>query len=69
MKSITMRRCHYRGEHKGMNRSKFLDHAREVIRRSQFSYSTEKTCISWIYRFLSYHRKKHPGKIGGKEIT
>lgn len=59
----------YRGQHKGMKRSKFLDHVREVIRRSQFSYSTEKTYTSWIYRFIIYHRKKHPGEMGGKEIA
>jgi len=52
-----------------MKHSRFLDQVREVIRSSQFSYSTEKTYISWIYRYIIYHRKKHPGEMGGKEIA
>lgn len=52
-----------------MKQSRFLDQVREVIRRSQFSYSTEKTYISWIYRFIIYHRKKYPGEMGGKEVA
>jgi len=52
-----------------MKHSRFLDQVREIIRSSQFSYSTEKTYISWIYRYIIYHRKKHPGEMGGKEIA
>lgn len=49
-------------------RSVFLDQVRETIRTSQFSYSTEKTYISWIYRFIVFHSKRHPGEMGAKEI-
>ena len=52
-----------------MKRSKLLDHVREVIRTNHFSYSTEKTYISWIYRFIIFHDKRHPNEIGGKEIA
>ncbi len=52
-----------------MKRSKFLDHVREVIRTNHFSYSTEKTYISWIYRFIIFHNKRHPEQMGGKEIA
>ena len=52
-----------------MKRSKFLDHVREVIRTNHFSYSTEKTYISWIYRFIIFHNKRHPEEMGGKEIA
>jgi len=52
-----------------MKRSKFLDHVREVIRTSHFSYSTEKTYISWIYRFITFHDKRHPKEMGGMEIA
>ena len=51
-----------------MKRSKFLDHVRKVIRTNHFSYSTEKTYISWIYRFIIFHDKRHPNEMGGKEI-
>lgn len=52
-----------------MRRSKFLDHVREVIRTKHFSYSTEKTYIAWIYRFIVFHNKRHPEEMGGKEIA
>jgi len=53
----------------GMKRSKFLDQVREVIRTHQFSYSTEKTYINWVYRFIVFNNKRHPGEMGGKEIA
>ncbi len=52
-----------------MKRSRFLDHVREVIRTNHFSYSTEKTYIGWIYRFIIFHDKRHPNEMGGKEIA
>jgi integron integrase len=52
-----------------MKRSIFLDRVREVIRSNHFSYSTEKTYLSWTYRFIAYHHKKHPEEMGGKEIA
>jgi integron integrase len=52
-----------------MKRSKLLDHVREVIRINHFSYSTEKTYISWVYRFIIFHDKRHPNEMGGKEIS
>lgn len=52
-----------------MKRSMFLDHVREVIRTNHFSYSTEKTYVNWIYRFIVFHNKRHPGEMGGKEIA
>jgi integrase len=48
---------------------RFLDQVREVIRTNQFTYSTEKTYISWIYRFIVFHDKKHPGEMGEKEVA
>ena len=52
-----------------MKRSKFLGQVREVIRTNQFSYSTEKTYVSWIYRYIIFHNKRHPKEMGGKEIA
>ncbi len=49
-------------------RSVFLNHVREVIRTNHFSDSTEKTYVSWIYRFIIFHNKRHPEEMGGKEI-
>jgi len=52
-----------------MRSSKFLDYVREVIRTNHFSYSTEKTYINWIYRFIIFHNKRHPEEMGVKEIA
>ena len=51
-----------------MKHSVFLDHVRDVIRSNHFSYSTEKTYISWIYRYIVFHDKKHPIEMGEREI-
>jgi integron integrase len=53
----------------GIKRSRFLDHVRTVIRSNHYSYSTEKTYLNWIYRFIIYHGKNHPGYMGAKEIA
>lgn len=47
----------------------FLDYIREGIRTNQLSYSTEKTYISWIYRYIVFNDKRHPREMGGKEIA
>lgn len=51
-----------------MKRSVFLDRVREVIRVNQFSYSTEKSYVGWIYRYIVFHGKRHPGEMGSKEV-
>jgi len=51
-----------------MKRSVFLDRVREVIRTSQFSYSTEKSYVGWIYRYIVFHGKRHPLEMGNKEV-
>jgi len=51
-----------------MKRSVFLDRVREVIRTSQFSFSTEKSYVRWIYRYIVFHGKRHPLEMGNKEV-
>ena len=51
-----------------MKRSVFLDRVREVIRAYQFSYSTEKSYVGWIYRYIVFHGKRHPLEMGNKEV-
>ena len=51
-----------------MKRSVFLNQVGKVIRTNQLSYSTEKVYISWIYRFIVFHERRHPNEMGGKEI-
>ena len=52
-----------------MKGSRFLDYVSRVIRTHHFSYSTEKTYVNWIYRFILFHNKRHPEDMGGMEIA
>ncbi len=52
-----------------MKNSKFLDQVRDVIGTNHLSYNTEKAYVSWIYRFIIFHNKRHPDDMGGKEIA
>lgn len=48
---------------------RLLDQVRHAIRRKHYSYSTEKTYIDWIKRFIFFHDKTHPKEMGDKEIS
>jgi len=50
------------------NSPKLLDQVRNSLRQRNYSYSTEKTYISWIKRFIIFHDKRHPKEMGEKEI-
>ncbi|WP_019529784.1 integron integrase [Dasania marina] len=47
---------------------KFLDLLRIHIRTQGLSFSTEKTYITWVKRFINFHDKQHPSKLGASEI-
>ena len=51
-----------------MKRSKLLDQVREVVHINNFSFSTEKTYVDWVYRFIAFHNERHPLEMGVKEI-
>ena len=50
-------------------KSKLLEQVRQVIRAKHYAYSTEKTYVDWIYRFIVFHNRKHPKDMGEKEIS
>jgi integron integrase len=51
-----------------MTEPKLLDQVRDRIRRLNYSYSTEKSYLSWIKRFILFHDKRHPRQMGEVEI-
>ena len=53
----------------GMKGSPFMRQVKDVIRTRQYSYSTEKTYLGWIYRYIVFHQKRHPAEMGGKEVA
>lgn len=50
------------------NPPKLLSRVRQQVRLRGYSYSTEKTYVSWIRRYILYHNKRHPEDMGKVEI-
>ena len=42
---------------------RLLDQVRDAIRLKHYAYSTEKTYVYWIKRFILYQNKRHPQEI------
>jgi len=47
---------------------RFLDRLRGFIRMRGLAYKTEKTYVFWIKRFIRFHGRKHPEKMGAPEV-
>lgn len=48
---------------------KLPDQTRAAVRVKHDSYRTEQAYIHWIKRFILFHKKRHPKKMGEKEIN
>jgi integron integrase len=48
---------------------KLLDSVRDRLRAKHYSLRTEEAYVSWIRRFILYHRKKHPSAMGAEEVN
>lgn len=48
---------------------KLLDEVGDAVRVKHYSYSTEKTYVYWVRRFIMFHNKRHPQEIGTAEVT
>ena len=48
---------------------KLLDQVRQILRMRHYSLRTEEAYCQWIRRFILFHNKRHPAKMGGDEIT
>ena len=46
-----------------------LEVVRQRIRLRHLSYTTEKSYIHWIRRFIRFHGKRHPRDMGEEEIV
>jgi len=47
---------------------KLLDRVRDALRDQHYSIHTEKTYVGWITRYILFHDKRHPQKMGIPEI-
>ena len=48
--------------------STFLDECRDVARLRHLAYSTEQSYIATIRRFIYFHERQYPTKLGVEEI-
>ncbi len=50
-------------------KSPFMENVRQVLRTRYYAFNTEKTYISWIYRFILFHNKKHPKNLFEADVV
>lgn len=51
-----------------LNKPKLLDRVRIHIRSLHYSTRTEESYVNWIKRFILFHNKTHPEKLGQVDI-
>lgn len=51
------------------NSNRFVPLFRQSIRNRGLSYATEKTYLHWVLRFIRFHNRQHPQKLGGQEVS
>lgn len=42
---------------------------RDAIRRKQYRLRTEQSYLLWIKRYILFHGKRHPAKLGETHVT
>ena len=52
----------------GQGKPKLLDRVRDAIRFKHYSLRTEQVYVDWIKRFILFHGKRHPEKMGAEEV-
>ena len=50
------------------NQPRLLDRVRGVLRRMHYSLHPERAYVDWIRRYILYHGKRHPAKMGTAQI-
>ena len=51
-----------------MAKSLFLNSISEFMHTRRFAKRTIQTYIYWIKRYIVFHNKQHPAKLGNKEV-
>ena len=47
---------------------RLIDQVRETLRFYHYSYSTEKSYVQWILRYIRFNNRRHPREMGKEEI-
>jgi hypothetical protein len=53
-----------KANHKQIRQPKLLDPVRKMLRFQPTSIRTEEAYVSWIERFIRYHKLKHTNAMG-----
>lgn len=48
--------------------SRFMDRFREFIRSRNMAYSTEKTYVHWVLRYIRFHGRVHPETLSARDV-
>jgi integron integrase len=48
--------------------AKYLDQLRLLMRQQNLAYTTEKTYLHWIRKFIRFHKRRHPKDMGAAEV-
>ena len=51
-----------------MSQIRFLDRLKNAIRVRQYSMATEKAYLGWARRYILFHHKRLPAKVGKCEV-
>jgi integron integrase len=49
--------------------SPFLNQVRDAIRVRHYSIRTEEAYLTWVKRYINFHRKRHPRDMGEQEVV
>ncbi|MGD8706682.1 MAG: phage integrase N-terminal SAM-like domain-containing protein, partial [Syntrophobacterales bacterium] len=52
----------------GKKPARLLERVRHAIRIKHYSIRTEQAYVSWVKRYILFHNKRHPAKMGKAEI-
>ena len=50
-------------------KSPFLEKVRQFMRVQHYAIRTEQAYVDWIRRFILFHDKRHPNKMGEAEVA
>ena len=48
--------------------TRLMDQVRKVLRYHHYSFSTEKSSVAWILKYIRFHNRRHPQDMGRAEI-
>jgi len=50
------------------NPPRLLAQVRRALRVHRYSYRTEQAYVSWVRRYIVFHRRRHPAELGAESI-